>query len=127
MRLAVMGAGSLGTVVGALIAKSGQDVVLIDVDAKNIEALNAKGARITGALELTQPVRAINPSQMDGVYDVVILLTKQTYNEAALTSLLPHLSPAGAVCALQNGIPEDCVASYVGVARTIGNPSSMAR
>ena len=34
MRMAVMGAGSLGIVVGALIARSGQDVVLIDVDAE---------------------------------------------------------------------------------------------
>lgn len=120
MRMAVMGAGSLGIVVGALLTRSGQDVVLIDVDQKNVEALNAKGARITGFLEITVPVRAILPSQMEGLYDIVFLLTKQTYNESALAALLPHLGPASTVCTLQNGIPEESVASYVGVARTIG-------
>ena len=87
MKLAVMGAGSLGIVVGALIAKSGQDVVLIDIDERNVEALNSKGARIAGSLDITVPLRAILPSQMAGPYDVVFLLTKQTYNEAALTAL----------------------------------------
>lgn len=120
MTIAVMGAGSLGIVVGALITKSGQDVVLIDVDEKNIDALNARGARITGSLDITIPVRAILPSQMEGIYDIVFLLTKQTYNETALTALLPHLGSESTVCALQNGIPEESVASRVGLARTIG-------
>lgn len=120
MKLAVMGAGSLGIVVGALIAKSGQDVVLIDIDERNVEALNRQGARVTGSLDLAVPVRAILPSQMAGFYDVAFLLTKQTYNEAALTALLPHLTPDSTVCTLQNGVPEDFVASFVGAARTIG-------
>jgi len=46
MRIAVMGAGSIGTIVGALIAKSGRDVVLIDIDEKNVAALNDKGASL---------------------------------------------------------------------------------
>ena len=57
---------------------------------------------------------------MKGVYDIVFLLTKQTYNESALTALLPHLGPESTVCTLQNGIPEDSVASHVGISRTIG-------
>ena len=36
MRIAVMGAGSIGIIVGAMIAKSGRDVVLIDIDERNV-------------------------------------------------------------------------------------------
>ena len=107
MRMAVMGAGSLGIVVGGLMTRSGQDVVLIDVDQENVDALNAGGARIAGSLEVTIPVRAIQPRQMSGTYDVVILRTKQTNNAAALPAILPHLGPESTVCTLQNGIPED--------------------
>lgn len=120
MTMAVMGAGSLGTIVGALLARSGQDVVLIDVDEKNVEALKTKGARITGSIDITVPVRASLPAHMQGIYDIVFLLTKQTYNEAALAALLPHLGPDSTVCTLQNGIPEESVAARVGIARTIG-------
>ena len=115
MTMAVMGAGSLGIIVGALLARSGQDVVLIDADEKNVDALNTKGARIAGSLDITVPVRAVVPARMQGIYDIVILLTKQTYNEAALTALLPHLGPDSTVCTLQNGIPEESVAARVGI------------
>jgi 2-dehydropantoate 2-reductase len=118
--MAVMGAGSLGIVVGALLARRGHDVVLIDADEKNVDALNTMGARVTGFLDIAVPVRALLPSQMEGIYDIVFLLTKQTYNEAALTALLPHLAADSTVCTLQNGIPEESVASRVGIARTIG-------
>ena len=120
MRIAVMGVGSLGTIIGGLIAKSGRDVELIDADELNVAALNSRGATIKGAVETTVPVKAITPQQMTGQYDYVFLLTKQTYNENALKQLLPHLHAKSVVCTLQNGIPEESVASYVGTERTVG-------
>jgi 2-dehydropantoate 2-reductase len=115
-----MGAGSLGIIIGALISKGGVPVELVDVDTANVDALNANGARITGFMDLTVPVKACTPDTMNGQYDLVLLLTKQWNNAAALPALLPHLHDASTVCTLQNGIPEESVASYVGQARTIG-------
>jgi 2-dehydropantoate 2-reductase len=115
-----MGAGSLGTIIGALITKGGVPVELVDVDKANVDALNAKGAKITGFMDLTVPVKACTPEQMSGKYDLVILLTKQWNNPAALPSLLPYLHENSTVCTLQNGIPEESVASCVGKERTIG-------
>jgi 2-dehydropantoate 2-reductase len=120
MKIAVMGVGSLGTIIGGMIAKSGRDVVLIDADERNVAALNSKGASIQGAVNLTIPVKAIHPTQMEGPYDYVFLLTKQTFNKEAIAQLLPHLHANSVVCTLQNGIPEDSVASYVGKERTVG-------
>lgn len=123
MRIAVLGAGSLGTIIGALITKGTQDkheVILIDTNKEHVHELNTNGATITGHLNLTVPVRAITPDQMEGIYDVVLLLTKQTFNEAALKPLLNHLETESIVCTLQNGIPEEFVSLYVGKKRTVG-------
>jgi 2-dehydropantoate 2-reductase len=115
-----MGAGSLGTIIGALITKGGVPVELVDADKANVDALNAKGARITGFMDLTVPVKACTPEHMSGKYDLVLLLTKQWNNPTALPALLPYLHESSTVCTLQNGIPEESVASYVGKERTIG-------
>lgn len=120
MRAAVMGVGSLGTIIGALLAKNGQEIELIDANKAHVKALNEKGATITGKMELNVPVKAITPEEMTGIYDVVIYLVKQTYNETALNQLLPHLGPDSVVCTLQNGVPEDAVAQIVGKKRTVG-------
>jgi len=120
MKIAILGAGSLGIVVGARLAPRNPGLVMIDADPANVAALNAHGARVTGTMALAVPVSAIEPAQMDGVYDLVLLLTKQTYNEAALSRLAPHLGGQSVVCTLQNGIPEDGVAALVGAGRTVG-------
>lgn len=120
MKTAILGAGSLGIIIGALIAKSGRQIDLIDSYQENVDALNANGATVTGFLDLNVPVKALVPAQLEGYYDLIILLTKQTANATALTELLPHLHTKSVVCTLQNGVPEEAVASYVGKERTSG-------
>jgi 2-dehydropantoate 2-reductase len=120
MRVAIMGSGSLGTIIGALITAGGQEVDLIDINKEHVEALNHFGAKITGFMDVCVPVKALFPHEMNGHYDLVFLLTKQVYNRTSLEQLLPHLHSNSIVCTLQNGIPEDFVSSYIGRERTIG-------
>ena len=120
MRAAIIGAGSLGTIIGALMNHKGKSVDLIDASKENVAALNAAGATITGFMELNVPVRAYTPEQMTGKYDLVFLLNKQTTNPVVLKNLLPFLHEESIVCTLQNGIPEESVAETVGRQRTIG-------
>lgn len=121
MRTAILGAGSLGTIMGAVVSKNGGDVVLVDSYKEHVDALNEKGATVTGYLDLKNiPVKAITPDQMDGIYDVVIVLLKQTANAVALRNLLPFIDENSVVCTLQNGIPEEAVAEIVGSDRTVG-------
>lgn len=105
MRAAIIGAGSLGTIIGALMAKAGRPVDLIDTNREHVAALNRDGARIIGEMDLTVPVQALTPEDMTGQYDLVFLLSKQTANQAVLTHLLPFLHAESTVCTLQNGIP----------------------
>lgn len=121
MRAAILGAGSLGTIMGAVISKNGGDVILIDNNKEHVETMNKNGATVTGYMELNNiPVKAITPDQMSEIYDIVLILLKQTANKVALPQLLSHLNEDSVVCTLQNGIPEEMVAEIIGADRTIG-------
>ncbi|MCL2122435.1 MAG: 2-dehydropantoate 2-reductase [Clostridiales bacterium] len=119
-RIAVYGAGSLGTIVGALLSKAGKDVDLIDTNAEHVKALNEKGAKIIGHLDLLQPVKAIFPDDAKEPYDYIIYLTKPTQNESALKQVVRCLKPDGVVVVCQNGMPEEAVAEAVGQGRVVG-------
>jgi len=119
-RIALVGVGSLGTILGALLSKGGEDIVLVDINKEHVKALNEKGARIAGHMDLTVPVKAITPDKMEGIYDLVIYLTKTTYDDKALPEILPYINDKSTVITLQNGVPEEKVASVVGKERTIG-------
>lgn len=120
MRIAILGCGAMGTVLGAYLTRNGCPVELIDSYEAHVSAMNEQGARIVGCADLMVPVRAILPGQMEGIYDLVFLFTKQTANAAVLPGLAAHLGPDSTVCTLQNGVPEPDVAGYVGAARTVG-------
>jgi len=120
MRIAIYGAGSMGTILGALLTQGGCNVELIDAYRAHVDALNSSGAKITGTVDMVIPVKALVPEEMEGIYDLVFLMTKQTANEVVLKQLLPHLSETSTVCTLQNGVPELAVAEIIGKERTVG-------
>ena len=120
MKAAIYGAGSLGTVLGAYIAKAGYQIDLINRNAAHVAALKESGAHIVGKVEMTVPVRALLTEEMTETYDLIFLMTKQLDNEAVVRSLLPHLEKEGAIVTMQNGMPELSVSEVVGEARTYG-------
>jgi len=119
-RYAIYGAGSLGTILGAYITKNGGEIDLINRNRDHVAALNEKGARITGTVDMTVPVRAITPDQMEGKYEVILLLTKQLQNREVVTMLSDYLSEDGVIVTLQNGLPEPGIAEIVGPEHTMG-------
>lgn len=119
-RNAIYGAGSLGTVLGAFITKNGGQVDLINRNKAHVNILNEKGAHIIGTVDMTVPVRAITPDEMEGKYDVIVLLTKQLFNKDVVTMLKDFLSEEGVIVTLQNGIPEPGIAEIVGANHTMG-------
>ena len=119
-RYAIYGAGSLGTVLGAFITKNGGKVDLINRNKAHVALLNEKGAHITGTVDMTVPVKAITPDEMEGKYDVIILLTKQLHNKEVVTMLKDFLSDDGVIVTLQNGIPEPGIAEIIGENHTMG-------
>ena len=120
MKIALVGAGSLGIIIGACITKAGRKIDLIDTYQPNIDALKKNGARVTGSYEFSVPVSAVHLDEITGTYDFVIITTKQTALRQMMPKLVAHLSKDGFVCTLQNGIPEELVAEYAGKERTTG-------
>lgn len=121
-RIAIMGAGSLGTILGAYLSKAGRDVVLVDPYQAHVDALNTAGAHITGTVDMTVPVHAITPNQLGGEYDLFFYLAKQTYNDVAIPQMLAHMGPHSIICTGQNGLPERAVSRAAGPERTLGAP-----
>ena len=127
-KIAIYGAGAMGTVLGALLTLGGlKNVHLITRNEKHVNGLNARGAQIFCAAENTQltvPVTALLPAQMTEKYDVVFLMTKQKSNADILQFLSPYLHEESVICTTQNGLPEQSVANVVGENRTYGGVAS---
>ncbi|MBR2441581.1 MAG: 2-dehydropantoate 2-reductase [Clostridia bacterium] len=127
LKIAVYGAGAMGTVLGALLTKGGLNVDLITRNKAHVEAMNTLGATIVcegDGYEFTQKVNAILPEELSGAYDIFFLMTKQRHNAEILQFLLPYLKEDGVVCTTQNGLPEESVANVIGDERTYGAATS---
>lgn len=120
MRIAIYGAGSLGTIMGAYLTKAGIPVEMINRNKKHVEALKKNGAAVTGTVSMQVPVTAYLPEEMNGTYDIIFLMTKQLDNAATVTRLKEYLGRDGIICTLQNGLPEPEIAKIVGESRVMG-------
>jgi 2-dehydropantoate 2-reductase len=121
MRFLIWGAGAIGGTMGAYLARAGHDVTLVDSVAEHVEMINRRGLEITGPIgQFTQRIPAFTPESVKGEWDVVMLCTKAHHTEIALRALRPHVSAAGCVISVQNGLNEITIADVVGADRTVG-------
>jgi 2-dehydropantoate 2-reductase len=100
MKIAVIGAGAMGSVVGGLLAKSGNDVTLVDVWRDAVDSINSKGLRIGD--EVVRLRATDNPSEI-GAVDLAIVFVKCYHTETAVRNALPIIGPDTLVLSLQNG------------------------
>ena len=120
MRIAIYGAGSLGTILGAFISKAGINIELINHNKAHVEALQTMGAQITGTVKFTQKVTAYTPNEMSGLYDIIFLMTKQQHNKDVVQLLKNYLSSDGVLVTFQNGLPEILIAEILGEEHVLG-------
>ena len=120
MRVAIYGAGSLGTILGAYINKAGVEIDLINRNKAHVAALQQNGAKVVGTIEFTQKVTAYTPEEMTGVYDIIFLMTKQQYNSEVVAGLKDYIAPDGVLVTFQNGLPEMQIADVLGEERVLG-------
>ena len=124
MRIAIYGAGAMGTVLGAYIARAGYDIDLINRNKEHIEALKKNGATITGTTSFNQKVNALLPEKMAGKYDIILLMTKQKHNREIVKYLKDFMHEKSLLCTMQNGIPEPLIATIIGGHRVAGSTMS---
>ncbi len=120
MKVCIYGAGSLGTVLGAYLAKRGESIDLVNRNQAHVASLKAHGATVTGEAHFNVKVNALLPTEMHEKYDVISLMTKQLNNREVVKMLTAFLQPDGVICTMQNGLPEQSVAEIIGENRTYG-------
>jgi 2-dehydropantoate 2-reductase len=117
----IVGAGAMGGTIGAHLARSGNEVVLVDRVPEHLARMREVGLTITGPLaKFTVPVKVRAPEELDGQYERVLLCVKAQDTVAATKMFAPHLAPDGFVVSVQNGLNEYAIAALVGEQRTIG-------
>ncbi|QUJ77221.1 2-dehydropantoate 2-reductase [Sulfitobacter albidus] len=117
----IWGAGAIGGVFGAYLARAGVPVLMVDIVADHARACATDGLRITGPVaEFTQVVPCVTPDQLTGTYSRIVLAVKAQATEDALEMLLPHLAEDGYVLSAQNGLNAHTIAARAGAERTMG-------
>ncbi len=119
LRYAVLGAGAMGSVFGARLARGGYPVELLARNRDHIDAINANGlvANLDGE-RLTLPLRACAVAEASPA-DVVIAFTKSYQLADALRELPPALSGAR-ILVLLNGLGNgERAAEVVGAERVV--------
>ena len=123
-RLAVLGAGAIGSIIGAYLTRAGNDVTLIDPWGEHVETMRRDGLRITALdEEFTVPVTAIHLGQLNTVsepFDAVFLCVKSYDTVWSTHLLLSYLKPTGVVISAQNAVNDELIAPIVGFTRDIG-------
>ena len=106
MRVLVLGAGAVGSVLGGFLAKAGHEVTLLG-RTPHMEAVHKNGLRISGIWGehlVKKLATATAPDQVSGSFDW-IFVTVKSHQTADAASLIPRwLSPSTLVCAFQNGL-----------------------
>jgi 2-dehydropantoate 2-reductase len=105
MKYAILGAGAMGSIIGATLAKAGQEVVLINRHQDHVDKINRDGLKLTlGQTGETVRVAACADPAAAGRADVVVLLVKSFASEAALRGAAGLFGENTLVCSLQNGL-----------------------
>src|SRR6478736_729488 len=104
MKITILGSGAIGGLAGAYMTKAGHDVLLVDRWAEHVAALNEKGLFIDGVRgEMTVPVKAATPDQLEGSLGTVLIATKSQHAVEALKQVIPLLNADSCVVSFQNG------------------------
>jgi 2-dehydropantoate 2-reductase len=107
MKVAVIGAGAIGGLVGTRLAKAGEDVTFL-VRGANLEAIAARGVKLIekdGSEHIERNVRATDDYTAAGPQDAVVLAVKANQLDAVAPQLPALFGPETVVVTMQNGIP----------------------
>ena len=121
MKLAVVGAGAMGSILGGLLAHAGHEVWLTDPWTDHVEAIRRHGLRLLGSSEpLVARPHATSDVGEVGSCDLVLVMVKAYHTAVAAESLGPLIGPTTSVLTLQNGLGNvETLACHVGRERML--------
>lgn len=103
-RIAILGAGAIGSALGALLSRAGQEVTLVG-RPDHVAAIRAKGLRVEGARgAFTVAIEALE--HLDAAPDIVFL-TMKTQDVAAAVEANRGILDTVPIVTFQNGVRSD--------------------
>jgi len=126
MKIAVVGAGAMGSLFGALLAEAGNEVWLNDVWAEHVNAINQNGLEIEREGKVRKvKVHAVRDARKIGDAELVIVFVKSTQTGEAAQIAGDLAGMGGMVLTLQNGMGNaDTIAEVVEPARVLAGTTS---
>jgi len=123
MKIAIVGAGVLGTIFGSLFSEKGFEVTLIEVIEERVRLIEREGLwlqwpdgeRSNFRMTITSDVGSV------GVKDLVMVAVKGYHTRSAIESARPMIGDETVVLSVQNGLGNlEVIAETVGPERVIG-------
>ncbi len=107
MKISIIGSGAMGSLFGGKLSKSGEDVILYDVNEAHINRVNQKGLSIhstaTGETLVVYPRATKDPEETRGS-DIFIIFVKSTITELVVKQFSSFADNSSIVITLQNGL-----------------------
>ena len=123
-KIAVVGAGAIGSSVSADLTQAGYDITVIDQWPAQVEALKATGLHIQipdGDIKVA--IRAMHLCDLASAnlaFDIVFLAVKSYDHRWLAEFIKPYLKADGVLVGVTNGMNDDSIGSIVGRNRTVG-------
>ena len=128
MKIAVLGAGAMGSLYGAKLSANGKnDVHLIDVWKDHIDAINSHGLQMEEGDDvlLYENLKGHTSSEEAGVCDLVLVFVKSTVTRTAVEGNAAVFGPDTVALTLQNGLGNiEQISSVIGAERVIAGTTA---
>lgn len=128
MRIAILGAGAMGSLFGGLLAIAENDVSLITRSRDHVSAVNDRGLLVEwmdGTEQLIEVSATTNPADLDDP-DLLVVFVKSYDTDGALESAKPLLDGNPTVLTLQNGLGNpETITDYVPEESVVAGTTSM--
>lgn len=105
MKIAVIGAGAMGSLFAARLIDAGAEVTLVDVDQRLLDTLRTQGLCLQDehGARVFWP-EAARAEDLQGVVDALLILTKSYHTRQAMQACRHLIAPRTLVLTLQNGL-----------------------
>jgi len=105
MKVAVLGAGAMGSFIGAHFHKGGADVTLVDPFKAHMEKIATDGLKMkVGDKTEIVKLKAVTTPEECGAVDVVVVLVKGLYTKSALEGAKALFKDDTVAVSFQNGV-----------------------
>jgi 2-dehydropantoate 2-reductase len=123
-KLLFVGAGAIGSYLGAFLSRAAHDVTLVDPWAEQVETIRQRGISVTGPHDPFEArptaVHLHEAARLPRDFDIAFVAMK-VYDTAWASQLaLRHLAPGGHLVAAENCWPDPVVAGVAGASRAVG-------